>query len=59
MISPLLEFLDASPVNFLAVYNIASKLIQAGYRHLDPAMPIGNVTPGDKFFVTKKVNYVL
>ena len=53
MISPLLEFLDASPVNFLAVYNIASKLIQAGYRHLDPAMPIGNVAPGDKFFVTK------
>ena len=53
MISRLLQFLDASPVNFLAVDTIARRLLSAGYRHLDPAKPIGEVKAGDRFFVTK------
>ena len=43
MINRLLDFLNASPVNFLAAKNIASYLEQAGYRRLDPQMPIGEV----------------
>ena len=53
MVKRLLDFLNASPVNFLAVKNIASSLEQAGYRRLDPQMPIGEVQAGDKLYVTK------
>ena len=53
MIKRLLDFLDASPVNFLAARNIASHLEKAGYRRLDPQMPIGEVKAGDKLYVTK------
>ena len=53
MINRLLNFLNASPVNFLAAKNIASYLEQAGYRRLDPQMPIGEVKAGDKLYVTK------
>ena len=53
MITRLLQFLDASPVNFLAVRNIAGTLESAGYRRVDPQLPIGEVKAGDKFFVTK------
>ena len=49
----LLDFLDASPVNFLAAKNIAGELEKAGYRKLDPREPIGNVKAGDKLYVTK------
>ena len=49
----LLEFLDASPVNFLATKNIASELEQAGYRRIDPCEPLGEVKAGDKLYVTK------
>ena len=49
----LLAFLDASPVNFLAARNIANELENAGYRRLDPQMPIGEVRAGDKLYVTK------
>ena len=49
----LLDFLDASPVNFLATQNIATELEKAGYRKLDPREPIGNVKAGDKLYVTK------
>ncbi len=49
----LLDFLDASPVNFLAVQNIATELEKAGYRKLDPREPIGNVKAGDRLYVTK------
>ena len=49
----LLDFLDASPVNFLAARNIATELEKAGYRKLDPREPIGNVKAGDKLYVTK------
>ena len=53
MIQRLLDFLNASPVNFLAAKNIASYLEQAGYHRLDPQMPIGEVQAGDKLYVTK------
>ena len=53
MITRLLNFLNASPVNFLAVKNIVSELEAAGYRRIDPQMPIGKVEAGDKLFVTK------
>ena len=49
----LLDFLDASPVNFLAAQNIATELEKAGYRKLDPREPIGNLKAGDKLYVTK------
>ena len=53
MIKRLLDFLNASPVNFLAVRNIVKELEQAGYRRLDPREAIGEVKAGDMFFVTK------
>ena len=49
----LLDFLDASPVNFLAAKNIAGELEKAGYKKMDPREPIGNVKAGDKLYVTK------
>ena len=52
MINRLLDFLNASPVNFLAAKNIASELEKAGYRHFDPRMPI-EIKAGDKLYVTK------
>ena len=53
MINRLLSFLNASPVNFLAVKNIADMLEAGGFRRLNPALPIGTVNAGDRFFVTK------
>ena len=53
MIKRLLDFLNASPVNFLAVRNIVKELEQADYRRLDPREAIGEVKAGDKLFVTK------
>ena len=53
MIKRLLSFLDASPVNFLAVKNIADTLAANGFRHINPALPLGEVKSGDRFFVTK------
>ena len=49
----LLDFLNASPVSFLAVQQIASALEKAGYRRMDPTQPIGTLQPGDKRYVTK------
>lgn len=53
MIKRLLSFLDASPVNFLAVKNIADTLAANGFRRIDPTLPLGEVKSGDCFFVTK------
>ena len=53
MIKRLLSFLDASPVNFLAVKNLTEELQQHGYRHIDTTEALGTVKAGDKFFVTK------
>ncbi len=53
MIKRLLKFLDASPVNFLAVKNIVDELERAGFKRIDPKEPLGKVSAGDQFFVTK------
>lgn len=53
MIKRLLSFLDASPVNFLAVKNLTEELQQHGYRRIDTTEALGMVKAGDKFFVTK------
>ena len=53
MTNRLLSFLDASPVNFLAVKNIADELSANGFRHIDPRQPLGEVKAGGKLFVTK------
>ena len=53
MMKRLLDFLNASPVNFLAVRNFVNELQQAGYQRIDPREPIGEVKAGDKLFVTK------
>ena len=49
----LLQFLDASPVNFLAVNNIAKELEEHGFRRVSAEMPLGCVKAGDKLYVTK------
>lgn len=53
MIKRLLSFLDASPVNFLAVKNLTDELQQHGYHRIDTTEALGMVKAGDKFFVTK------
>ena len=53
MIKRLLSFLDASPVNFLAVKNMAEELEKHGFRRINPQEPLGKIQAGDKFFVTK------
>lgn len=53
MIKRLLSFLDASPVNFLAVKNLTEELQQHGYRRIDTTEALGTVKAGDNFFVTK------
>ena len=53
MIQRLLNFLDASPVNFLAVSNICTELERAGYRRMDPTQALGTLSAGDRLYVTK------
>jgi len=53
MIQDLLQFLDSSPVNFLAVKTISDRLQEEGFEHLDAAYKLGHMTPGRQFFVTK------
>ena len=53
MIKRLLSFLDASPVNFLAVKNITEELEQNGFRRVDATEALREVKAGDKLFVTK------
>lgn len=53
MIKRLMNFLDASPVNFLAVKNIAEELEKAGFRRVDPKATLGTIREGDKLYVTK------
>lgn len=53
MIQRLLDFLNASPVNFLAAKIICEQLDKAGYRRLDARLPIGKIGAGDKLYVTK------
>ena len=53
MIERLLSFLDASPVSFLAVRNIANELEKNGFRRVNAQEPLGKLEAGDRFFVTK------
>lgn len=52
-IASLLQFLDSSPVNFLAVETIGKELRQAGFESLDAADKLYDVKPGRQFFLTK------
>ena len=47
MIKRLLDFLDKSPVNFLAVKNIVSELELNGYHRIDPSMPLPELKAGE------------
>ena len=47
------EFLDRSPVNFLAVRTLAEALEAGGFQRLDAAKPMPEVKAGQQFFVTK------
>lgn len=49
----LLAFLDASPVNFLAVKNVCDTLDRCGYIRVDAKDRMPAVKPGDKLYLTK------
>ena len=49
----LLDFLNASPVNFFAVKETARRLEAEGYRHINAEDRITDIKAGDKIFVTK------
>ena len=49
----LTEFLDKSPVNFLAVNTIKEELLGAGFREIKASDSLGELRAGDKLFITK------
>ena len=53
MITRLIDFLNASPVNFLAVDTISRRLEAAGYKEINAADAMTAAKPGDRFYVTK------
>lgn len=53
MINKLLSFLDASPVNYLAVANIEEQLSAAGFKKIDASKPLTEAKAGEQFYVTK------
>ena len=53
MINSLLNFLNDSPVNFLAVTSIAKRLDAAGYKKFNATDKMPAIKAGDKFYVTK------
>ncbi len=53
MIQRLIDFLQDSPVNFLAVQATAQRLEKAGYKRIDPTKALPEVKAGDKLYVTK------
>lgn len=53
MIQRLIDFLNASPVNFLAVRTVAETLENAGYNKIAATNKMPDLKVGDKFFVTK------
>ena len=52
-IHQLIDFLNDSPVNFLAVKTVAKALEAKGYKRLNAADPLGKMEAGEKFYVTK------
>ena len=53
MINRLLSFLDSSPVNYLAVAKMEEDLASAGFKKINPSLPISQAKAGDQFYVTK------
>lgn len=53
MLNRLLSFLDASPVNFLAVEQIRQQLEAAGFTRIDPTLPMPRLEAGAQVYVTK------
>ena len=49
----LLEFLDKSPVNFLAVDTIKHELLANGFTQIDAIQALPDLKPGGQYFVTK------
>ena len=49
----LIDFLNSSPVNYLAVATLEEQLEAHGYRRLDPTQSMPAVQAGDKLYVTK------
>lgn len=47
------EFMDSSPVNFLAVETVKENLVAAGYKEWNACEPCPKAKSGDKIFVTK------
>ncbi len=53
MINNLIQFLNDSPVNFLAVKSTAKRLEESGYKYLNAEERIPKINAGDKFYFTK------
>lgn len=53
MLNRLLSFLDASPVNFLAVEQLRQQLEAAGFQRIDPTRPLPHLEAGAQVYVTK------
>ena len=53
MINRLFQFLDSSPVNFLAVDTICKRLNDAGFKCFDSSSRLESVKAGEKFYVVK------
>lgn len=56
MIDSLINFLNASPVNFLAVEALRNRLDAAGFKHVlaeKPLADFGTITPGSTLYFTK------
>ena len=53
MISRLFDFLNESPVNYLAIAALERRLQAAGYRKLDAAERMTGIEAGSKVYVTK------
>ncbi len=49
----LIDFLNNSPVNFLAVETIAKQLDAQGYTRIDATQPMPAIKAGDKLYTTK------
>ena len=53
MIHRLIDFLEASPVNFLATQTVGNRLEEAGFHRIDAGDKLTGVKPGDQIFFTK------
>lgn len=53
MINNLIQFLNDSPVNFLAVKSTAKRLEESGYKYLNAEERMPKINAGDKFYFTK------